>query len=63
MNLRTLTSGLYYKPMSIVNDDSRIITKLETSLTDDAGVVIYDCHIFIVQATEPGAYSIKLLGW
>ena len=37
--------------MTIVNDDSRDITKLETSLTDDAGVVIYDCHMFIVQAT------------
>ncbi len=37
-----LTSGLYYKPMTIVNDDSRVITKLETSLTDDASVVIYD---------------------
>ncbi len=22
--------GLYYKPMMIVNDDSRVITKLET---------------------------------
>ena len=43
--------GLYYKPMTIVNDDSRVITKLETSLTDDARVVIYDRHMFIVQAT------------
>jgi hypothetical protein len=45
-------SGLYYEPMTIVNDDSRVITKLETSLTDDAGVVIYDPHMFIVQATD-----------
>ncbi len=45
------TCGLYYKPMTIVNDDSRVITKLETSLTDDARVVIYDRHMFIVQAT------------
>ena len=56
-------SGLCYKPMMIVNDDSRVVNKLETSLTDDAIVIIYDCHMFIVQATEPGAYSIKLLGW
>ncbi len=34
--------------MMIVNDDSRIITKLETSLTGDARVVIYDRHMFIV---------------
>ncbi len=36
--------------MTIVNDDSRVINKLETSLTDDARVVIYDHHMFIVQA-------------
>jgi hypothetical protein len=45
------TSGLYYKPMMIVNDDSRVVNKLEASLTDDTGVVIYNCHMFIVQAT------------
>jgi hypothetical protein len=43
--------GLYYKPMTIVNDDSRVVNKLEASLTDDARVIIYDCHMFIVQAT------------
>ncbi len=44
--------GMYYKPMTIVNDDSRVINKLETSLTDDARVVIYERHMFIVQATD-----------
>ncbi len=39
--------------MTIVNDDSRVINKLETSLTDDARVFIYDRHVFIVQVTEP----------
>ncbi len=43
-----MTSGLYYKPMTIVNDDSRVINKLETSLTDDTRVIIYDCHMFIL---------------
>jgi hypothetical protein len=43
--------GLYYKPMTIVNDDSRVVNKLEASFTDDARVVIYDRHMFIVQAT------------
>jgi hypothetical protein len=38
--------------MTIVNDDSRVITKLKTSLTDIARVIIYDCHMFIVQATD-----------
>ncbi len=44
--------------MTIVNDDSRIVDKLEASLTDDARVVIYNRHMFIVQAT--GANVIKL---
>ncbi len=44
-------SGLYYKPITIVNDDSRIVKKLESSLTDDARVIIYDRHMFIVKAT------------
>ena len=38
--------------MTIVNDNSRVINKLEASLTDNARVVIYDRHMFIVQATE-----------
>jgi hypothetical protein len=37
--------------MTIVNDDSRVTNKLETSLPDDARVVIYDRHMFIVQTT------------
>ncbi len=45
----TLSSGLYYKPMTIVSDDSRVVNKLETS--DDARVVIYNRRVFIVQAT------------
>jgi hypothetical protein len=44
--------------MTIVNDDSRVVNKLETSLTYDAGVVIYDRHMFREQAT--GACTIKL---
>ncbi len=37
--------------MTIVNDNSRVITKLETSLTDNARVVIYYHYMFIVQST------------
>jgi hypothetical protein len=50
--LNLATSGLYYKPMKIVYDYARIVNKLDASLTDDARVVIYDCHMFIVQAIE-----------
>ena len=38
--------------MTIVNDNSRVVNKLEASLTDDARVVIYDRHMFIVQTTR-----------
>ncbi len=41
-----------YKPMTIVNDNSRVVNMLEASLTDNTRVAIYDCHMFIVQATE-----------
>ncbi len=36
----------------IVNYASSIINKLEALLTGDTRVVIYDCLVFIVQATE-----------
>ncbi len=44
--------------MTIVNDDSRRINKLEASLTGDAGVVIYDRGMLIVQATGVNLNSI-----
>jgi len=45
------TSGLYYEPNMILDYDSRIVNKLETSLIDDARVIIYDRHMIIVEAT------------
>ncbi len=39
--------------MTIINDDSRVINRLETSLTHNARVVIYDRHMFIVQRPGP----------
>jgi hypothetical protein len=47
----TSFSGLYYKHFKIINDNSSIIIKFEASLTDNARIVIYDRHMFIVQAT------------
>jgi hypothetical protein len=43
-----MPTGLNYKSMFIVNDDSRVINKFETSLTDDTRVVIYDRNMFKV---------------
>ncbi len=56
-----LSCGLYYTPITIVNDDSRVVNKLETLLTDDAKVVIYNRHMFIVQATELGNKGTAIL--
>ncbi len=42
---------MYYKQTTIINYASSVINKLETLLTDDTRVVIYDRHVFIVQAT------------
>ncbi len=36
----------------IISDDSSVINKLETSLINDAKVVIYDSRMLIVQATD-----------
>ncbi len=51
--------------MMIVNDDSTVVNKLETSLTDDARVVIYDRHMFIVQAPKlwTNVKTIDCLKW
>jgi hypothetical protein len=43
-------SGLYYKHVTVVNASSSF-NKLKASLNDDDRVVIYDRHMFIVQAT------------
>jgi hypothetical protein len=51
LELKTQSSGQYYKLTMIVNDDSRVINKLEASLIDNGIVLIYDRHMFIVQAT------------
>ncbi len=52
-------SGLYYKHVMIVNYASSSVTKLKASLNDNARVVIYDCHMFIVQDT--GAVTVFFL--
>jgi len=47
-----MSYGLYYKHVTIVNYASSGVNKLRASLNDDARVIIYDYHMFIVQATE-----------
>jgi hypothetical protein len=60
------TSGLYYNKKMIINDDYRVVNKLETSLSDVARVVIYDRHMFMVQATGlkfGGMVSVLNIEW
>ncbi len=57
--------GLYYKHVTIVNYASSGINKLRASLNDDASVIIYDRHMFIVQAgnTKGGSITVQPDGW
>ncbi len=55
--------GLYYKHKMIVNYASSIVNKLEALLTDKARVIIYDCHVFIVQATSLLWQSLNTLAY
>jgi hypothetical protein len=55
-----VSSGLYYKHTTIVNYASSVINKPETLLTDNARVIIYDRHVFIVQATDKTGYRYVL---
>ncbi len=45
-------SNQYYKHVTIVNDASSGVNKLKASLNDAARGVIYDRHVFIIQATD-----------
>ncbi len=38
--------------MMLINYTSSVVNKLKALLTDDARVIIYNRHVFIVQATE-----------
>ncbi len=49
--LKKKTSGLYYKHMTIVSEDSSFVIKWSSKLIDAARGVIYDRHMFIAQAT------------
>jgi hypothetical protein len=49
--LAHVISGLYHKHVMIINYASSGVNKLKASLNDDTRVVIYDRHMFTVQAT------------
>jgi hypothetical protein len=49
--LATPTLWSYYKHMTIINDNSNIISEQSFKLIDNARGVIYDHHMFLIQAT------------
>jgi hypothetical protein len=57
-----ITSGLYHKLTTIVNYASSVVSEQSFHLIDDARVVIYDRHVFIVQAAEQKSiFGIELM--
>jgi hypothetical protein len=46
----TLPCSLLAYIINIINDDSSIVTKWSFKLSDDLRVIIYDRHMFIIQA-------------
>jgi hypothetical protein len=54
LNLECHFCGLYYKHITIVNDDSSVISYWHSPLIGNARVVIYDHTMFIIQATDGG---------
>ena len=66
--MNTLEADMNSHPMAsimkhttIVNYASSFINKLEALLTDNAGVIIYNCYGFIVQATDLQAKSVIMI--
>jgi hypothetical protein len=57
LDLFTKNWGFYYKHVMIIKDAFSSINKLKASLNDDATVIIYDYHMFIVQATGEFMFS------
>ncbi len=49
---RSQAIGLYYKHVTIVNDDSSVISKWSFKLIDDTRLIIYDHNMFLIQAPE-----------
>ncbi len=55
-------SSLYYKHITIVDDDSSVVIKWSSKLIDAARRIIYDCHMLIVQATNLSWLTFHYIG-
>ncbi len=58
--LERVSSGLYYNHVTIVNYASSGVNQLRASLNDDTRVIIYDHHMFIVQATDANTLGLVI---
>ncbi len=43
---------MYYNHLMIVNDDSSVVGKGSFKTIDNPRVIFFDCHRFIIQATD-----------
>ncbi len=57
---RLVSCGLYYKHITVVNDNSSVVNNWSSKLTDDARAIIYDRNMFIVQTAKKNT---KRLQW
>jgi hypothetical protein len=55
--------GLYYKHVTMVVYASSGVNKLKASLNDDTSILIYDRHMFIVQATAVCRLSCSIMSY
>ncbi len=51
------------KHMTIINDESSIVSKWSSKLIDDARVIIYDCYMVIIQVTDEHVYRYHRYLW
>jgi hypothetical protein len=56
--LSAVSSGLYYKHITILNDDYSVVNMWQASLNNDTIVVNYDRNMFTIQATYD-----DVMGW
>ncbi len=61
INWSNAVCDLYYKHLMIIYDDSSVVSKRSSKLIDDAGVVIYDSNMFIIQAIDCSCVTFVLI--
>ncbi len=60
--LIVITCAFYYKHITVVNDDSSVISEWHSSCIDDVRVIILDHNMFIIQATGDNSKKLFFFG-